>query len=182
MDHDLSEIGQSVENRRLGDRIRSIASQLRQETDVQIKATSRILGAAAQMAQNQDRLIDEVVDMVQEDLNRQAASFQPEAYTVSQLKQQFKAFKDAKAHFGIKASSWDVLVVKLNEQPRGQSQRQSLHTNSPTSQAPETQPLESQPSESLIQRLETIEREVKTMRKDLDQVLDLLTQIAEKLL
>ncbi|MEH2239049.1 hypothetical protein [Nostoc sp.] len=99
---------------RLGDQIRSIADRLKQETDVQIKATSRILGAAAQIAENHDRLISEVVDMVESDLNVEKQVSQKHIYTVDILKQQFKTLRDAKAHFNLKVSSWESLVNKLN--------------------------------------------------------------------
>ncbi|MCC5642679.1 hypothetical protein LC607_06890 [Nostoc sp. CHAB 5824] len=99
---------------RLGDQIRSIADRLKQETDVQIKATSKILGAAAQIAENHDRLISEVVDMVESDLNLENQVSQKHIYTVDVLKQQFKTLRDAKAHFNLKVSSWESLVNKLN--------------------------------------------------------------------
>ncbi|PLZ95451.1 hypothetical protein CI594_14765, partial [Fischerella thermalis CCMEE 5196] len=60
---------------KLGDQIRNIANRLKQETEVQIKATSRILGAAAQISENHERLINEVVDMVEEDLNQQTQMY-----------------------------------------------------------------------------------------------------------
>lgn len=99
---------------RLGDQIRSIADRLKQETDVQIQATSRILGAAAQIAENHDRLINEVVDMVESDLNAEKQVNQKHIYTVDILKQQFKTLRDAKAHFNLKVTSWESLANKLN--------------------------------------------------------------------
>ncbi|MBD2473247.1 hypothetical protein [Nostoc sp. FACHB-145] len=99
---------------KLGDQIRSIADRLKQETEVQIKATSRILGAAAQISENHDRLINEVVEMVEEDLNNEADTSQRQTYTVEALKKQYKTLKDAKAHFNLKANSWDALVNQLN--------------------------------------------------------------------
>ncbi|MEH2277294.1 MAG: hypothetical protein V7K40_21530 [Nostoc sp.] len=99
---------------RLGDQIRSIADRLKQETDVQIKTTSRILGAAAQIAENHDRLISEVVDMVELDLNVEKQVSQKHIYTIDIIKQQFKTLRDAKAHFNLKVSSWESLVNKLN--------------------------------------------------------------------
>ncbi|MBD2471719.1 hypothetical protein [Nostoc sp. FACHB-145] len=99
---------------KLGDQIRSIADRLKQETEVQIKATSRILGAAAQISENHDRLINEVVEMVEEDLNGQADVYQRYRYTVEALKKQYKTLKDAKSHFNLKANSWDALVNQLN--------------------------------------------------------------------
>lgn len=148
----------------LGDRIRGIANQLRQESEVQIKATSRILGAAAQIAQNHDQLIDEVVEMVEEDLVQQGEPQSSEPYTVEQLQQQFKTLKAAKAHFNLKASSWAALSSRLNEQ-------------TPNSVSPA-----SQPQDSSTQRLDAIEREIQAMRGDINQVMNLLSLIAEKLL
>lgn len=99
---------------KLGDQIRNIADRLKQETDVQIQATSRILGAAAQIAENHDRLINEVVDMVESDLNAEKHVSNKHTYTVDILKQQFKTLRDAKAHFNLKVSSWESLANKLN--------------------------------------------------------------------
>ncbi|MGF2036950.1 MAG: hypothetical protein RMZ43_016815 [Nostoc sp. CmiVER01] len=99
---------------RLGDQIRSIADRLKQETDIQIKVTSKILGAAAQIAENHDRLITEVVDMVESDLNLESQVSQKHIYTIDILKQQFKTLRNAKAHFNLKVSSWESLVNKLN--------------------------------------------------------------------
>jgi hypothetical protein len=64
---------------RLGDRIRAIANDLRDENDEQKKIAARILGAAAQMAQNYDNLVGEVVDMVGEDLGEDIRSLNPDA-------------------------------------------------------------------------------------------------------
>jgi hypothetical protein len=99
---------------RLGDQIRSIADRLKQETDIQIKATSKILGTAAQIAENHDRLITEVVDMVESDLNVEKQVSQKHIYTVDVLKQQFKTLREAKSHFNLKVASWESLVNKLN--------------------------------------------------------------------
>lgn len=152
----------------LGDRIRRVADQLRQESDVQIKATSRILSAAAKIAENHDHLIDEVVEMIEEDLDQQAQALQPEPRTVEQLKKQFYKFSDAKAHFGIKATSWAALVSKLNEQPT-------------PSQPTIPQPSSNRSQDSVLQRLDTIECEIRTLRDDIDRVLKLLDLIVEKL-
>jgi hypothetical protein len=107
-------IKRSQGKQKLGDQVRTIADRLKQETEVQIKATARILGAAAQISENHDRLIDEVVDMVEEDLNLKQSVFPKHIYTVDILKQQYKTLRDAKAHFNLKASSWETLVNKLN--------------------------------------------------------------------
>ncbi|QLE56314.1 hypothetical protein [Nostoc sp. TCL26-01] len=100
---------------KLGQQIRNIADKLKQETEIQIKATSRILGAAAQISENHDRLIDEVVEMVEEDLNQPSQTYQNDIYTVEILKQKFKTLSEAKNHFKIKATSWQSLVNKLND-------------------------------------------------------------------
>ncbi|MBD6616911.1 hypothetical protein FNW02_13995 [Komarekiella sp. 'clone 1'] len=100
---------------KLGEQIRNIADRLKQETEVQIKATSRILGAAAQISENHDRLINEVVDMVEEDLNKQTQTYSKDIYTVDILKQQFKTLREAKDYFKLKATSWESLAKKLND-------------------------------------------------------------------
>lgn len=99
---------------KLGDQIRNIADRLKHESQVQIQATSRILGAAAQISENHERLINEVVDMVEEDLNNKANMSQRQSYTVEILKQKYKTLRDAKAHFNLKANSWEALVNQLN--------------------------------------------------------------------
>ncbi|ABA22386.1 conserved hypothetical protein [Trichormus variabilis ATCC 29413] len=100
----------------LGNQIRSIADRLKQETEVQIKATSRILDAAAQISQNHERLINEVVEMVEEDLEQESQIFPRQIYKVDILKQQFKTLREAKSHFNLKVNSWEALANKLNEQ------------------------------------------------------------------
>lgn len=164
MSDDLTSSIQPAQKLTLGDRIRGIANQLRQENDVQIKATARILGAAAQIAQNHDRLIDEVTEMVEEDLNWQEQVHACEPYTVAQLQRQYPTLKAAKAHFGIKASSWVALVSKLNQQP--------MNSGSPVTQ----------PQDALLPRLEVIELELQAMRNDMNQILNLLSLMAEKIL
>lgn len=143
---------------KLGDHVRSIADQLKHESEVQIKATSRILGAAAQIAENHDRLINEVVDLVEEDLDQQTQAQQANIYTVNLLKQQFKTLREAKAHFGLKASSWAELTNKLNTLSAS-----GLRTNI-----------------SIPERFTAIESELKIMRGDLDQILSLLKQLLER--
>jgi len=160
MSDDLDSIHPIPVTSALGDRIRNLTSQLRQERDVQIKATSRILGAAAQMAVNHDRLINQVVEMVEEDLDQQSQLQPSEPYTVERLKQQFKSLKDAKTHFNLKANSWDALAAKLNE--------------APTSPAPSTQ-------DTVSQRLDAIEQELQLLRGDMNQALKLLTLLVEKI-
>ena len=144
----------------LGDRIRGIADQLRQETHIQIKATSRILGAAAQISENHDRLINEVSDMVQGDLDQASALMSMEPITTEQLKQRFKTLAQAKAYFNVKAGSWMALTEKVN--------------------AKTEQPLPSLEKSSVSQRLEAIDIDLKTLRTDLNQVMKMLAVIAEK--
>ena len=143
-----------------GDRIRGIADQLKQETHIQIKATSRILGAAAQISENHDRLIDEVSDMVQEDLDQASALVSMKPITTGQLKQQFKTLVQAKTYFDVKASSWVALTEKVNSKTE--------------------QPLPSLEKSSVSQRLEAIDIDLKTLRTDLNQVMSMLAVIAEK--
>ncbi|HAN46516.1 MAG TPA: hypothetical protein DCQ32_08195 [Cyanobacteria bacterium UBA8156] len=88
----------------MGDRLREVADRLTAEREVQIKATARILGAAAQIAQNHDRLISEVSEMVQGDLA---------AWDVDRLKREFGTLKAACAHFGKTARRWQDLVAQL---------------------------------------------------------------------
>ncbi len=138
-----------------GDNIRQIADQLKQETNLQIKATSHILGAAAQISKNHDRLIREVVDMVEEDLVQQISVYQTKTYTIDILKQQFKALGEAKAHFGLKANSWATLVNKLNSP--------LIHTDLSKN--------------ALSKRINAIESEIKIVRAEVSQILFLLKQL-----
>lgn len=144
----------------LGDRIRDIADQLKQETYVQIKATSRILGAAAQISENHDRLIEEVSDMVQEDLDQAPDLVSTEPVVVEQLKQRFKTLAQAKVHFDIKANSWLALTEKINER--------------------EKTPPPNLEKSCMSQQLESIDIDLKALRTDLNQVMNVLTMIAEK--
>ena len=158
--NDSKAMSKAAVQKTLGDRIRGIADQLKQETDLQIKATSRILGAAAQISQNHDRLIDEVVEIVEEDLEQQTQMQAVELITVEQLKRQFKTLSKAKAHFGVKANSWAALAEKLNEQ----TIVSRLNSN----------------GTSASQRLETIEGELRALRNDLGQVLTMLEMILKR--
>ncbi len=155
----------------LGDRIRTIADQLNQESAVQINATSRILGAAAKLSENHDRLLDEVVEMVEADLDQQAQMLPVElhnkSYTAEQLKQHFKTLNSAKAHFNLKASGWAALADKLN--------------NRASDSAPPTVNNAHDAKDSIPYRLEAIEHEVRSMRIDLAQALKLLDILLKKL-
>ncbi|MBD3886416.1 hypothetical protein IFO70_32540 [Phormidium tenue FACHB-886] len=165
MSHDPAPITPASCQGTLGDRIRNIADQLKQESSVQIKATSRILGAAAKLSENHDRLIDEVVDMVEADLDQQAqAQAAAEPHTVEQLKQQFRSLSSAKTHFGVKVASWAALARKLNDQTDGFKQSRT-----------------DEPKDSVPSRLDAIEQEIKSMRTDMEQVLKLLDIILKKL-
>jgi hypothetical protein len=142
----------------LGEHVRKIADQLKQETELQIKATSRILGTAAQIAENHDRLIDEVVDMVEDDLEQQTKASQTNLYTVEALKQQFKTLNKAKSHFGLKANSWAALAKKLNDS------------------SVQTSPLSDHTKPSVLERLDAIEGEISIIRAETSQILSLLKQ------
>lgn len=142
----------------LGEQVRKIADQLKAETDLQVKVTSRILGAAAQIANNHDQLIGEVVEMVEEDLEyRNEVSRQP--YTVALLKQQFKTLGEAKSHFGVKATSWAILAEKLN------------HGLISPPKPPESD------LTTFSRRLDTIDQELRALRTDTQQILVLLQQL-----
>ncbi|PZO44402.1 MAG: hypothetical protein DCF21_13395 [Leptolyngbya sp.] len=150
----------------LGDRLRGIAEELRQETDTQIKATSRILGAAAQMAQNHDQLIGDVVEMVEEDLDRRDQGESLTTYTVPDLKQEFKTLKAAKAHFGVKANSWDSLATKLNEANRIPISSETWIPNNTHSQ--------------VLERLDAIELKIISLQGSMEQVLELLQEMVKQ--
>lgn len=166
MGNDSASIISASQPATLGDRLRSIAAELRQETDTQIKATSRMLGAAAQIAQNHDQLIGEVVEMVEEDLSRRDQSEAPTTYQVLGLKQEFKTLKAAKAHFGIKANSWDALATKLNE-TNGifASNETGIPNNTPS---------------QVLERLDAIELKIISLQGSIEQVLELLQEMAKQ--
>lgn len=159
MGQDIVSIVPDSRPKTLGDRLRGIAQELRQETDTQIKATSRILGAAAMIAQNHDQLIGEVVEMVEEDLERGQVVV---TYNVAVLKQQFKTLKAAKDHFGIKANGWDALVAKLNE---GSSYTADILDPS---------------QDQVSRRLGEVEAAIKSLQVSMDQVLGLLQQMVDR--
>jgi Na+-transporting NADH:ubiquinone oxidoreductase subunit NqrA len=143
----------------LGDKIRKIVGQLREETDIQVKLTSRILGAAAQIAENHDRLIDEVVDMVEEDLEQKNDGYPPNTYTVENLKQRFKTLEAAKSFFGLKSRSWAALVKEINDS--------SIQNQLPAEQV----------RTSIPERLDIIEKDIKAIHRDVGQILVLLQQL-----
>ncbi|MDB9528922.1 hypothetical protein PN498_23215 [Oscillatoria sp. CS-180] len=153
----------------LGDRIRQLTQKLRQESEIQAHATARVLGAAAAIAQNQDALIDEVVDMVEDDLETQAAIADAQSYTVEALKQQFEDFATAKAHFNLKARSWAALVNKLNQQAAA-----------PSGSTPATPAQAKSTQQDVVQKLEAIDAKVDGLRADMNQVVQLLTLLVEK--
>jgi len=86
MSQELVPISSTQHTRTLGERVRKIADKLREETDLQIKVTSRILGAAAKISENHEHLIDEVVDMVEDDLAQNTDIYKTDMYTVETLK------------------------------------------------------------------------------------------------
>jgi hypothetical protein len=141
----------------LGDRIRNLTQRLRQEDEIQKKATAKILGAAAQMAQNYDRLVDEVVAVVETDL---ATHPQPPSFNIEKLKQQFKTLKAATDHYQVKANSWQKLVEKLNNGTTVAAQTAS----------------ESPPPNS---RLDALTLEVRQLRQDMDFVLSAIAQLTQ---
>ncbi|MBD2232994.1 hypothetical protein [Phormidium tenue] len=166
MSNDSASIIPASQPATLGDRLRNIAETLRQETDTQIKATSRILGAAAQIAQNHDQLIGEVVEMVEEDLSRRNQSEASTTYKVSDLRQEFKTLKAAKAHFDIKANSWDSLAEKLNETNEIPGSSGDWIPNLDHSQ--------------VLERLDRIDREIVSLQGSMERVLGLLQQMVKQ--
>jgi hypothetical protein len=158
MSQDLASTVDTKRKRTLGEQVRKIADQLQQDTDLQIKATSRILGAAAQISENHDRLIREVVDMVEEDLDKTRV-YQTNTFTVDILKQQFRTLGEAKSHFGLTANSWATLANKLN----------SSSAQDPISIV--------RAKTSVSKRLDAIEGELRNMRTEISQILFLLKQL-----
>jgi hypothetical protein len=139
----------------LGDEIRKVADQLQKEKNLQIKSTSQILGTAAQISENHDRLIDEVFQMAKEDLIQQS---QADTYSIEILKKKFSTLGEAKAHFKLKANSWKNLAKKLDFL----SSYSTLATDNADS--------------LILKRLNLIEGEIKTMHVEIRQILALLTQ------
>ncbi len=60
-------------------------------------------------------MTNEVVEMVEEDLEKQTQTYQKDIYTVEIIKQQFKTLREAKKHLKLKATSWESLVNKVND-------------------------------------------------------------------
>lgn len=143
----------------IGNKVRQLAEKIERETQIQIKATSRILGAAAQMSENHDRLINEVVDMVKEDLEEETQSTQTTFYTVDSLKQKYKTLNQAKAHFGIKANSWASFTDKLNQRHHSKKNQNNLYKS------------------LVLERFDLLEKEIKKIKVDMNRILSLLNQI-----
>lgn len=143
----------------LGEKLRKIADQLKEESDLQIRVTSRILGASAQIAENQDRLIDEVADMIEEDLHLKNNEHLINTYTVESLKKQFRTLVEATSHFGLKTNKWADLVSKLNNSSE-QNETSAKHIKTSTPD-----------------RLETIENEIRILRTQTSQILVLLQRL-----
>ncbi len=137
----------------LGDRLREVADRLTAEQEIQIKATARILGAAAQMAQNHDRLIAEVSEMVQGDLA---------AGEVERLKREFGTLKAACAHFGKTARRWQDLAAQL-------SPSRALPPGEPLDGAAQVQRLQAQVQE-LEKRVATLQRTVEQLQALVDRL------------
>jgi len=137
----------------VGEQIRQIADRLKQETSVQVHATAKILGAAAQISTHHDRLIDEVVEMVEEDLKIK----QKPLFSVEILKQQFKTFHEAKFFYKLKARSWIDLANQLN-----------------CSDTPGPRSVNNAKEDAITQRLSAIEEELKRIQLQLRQIFSLL--------
>jgi hypothetical protein len=139
----------------VGDEIRKIANRLQEEQISQIKATSQILGAAAQISKNHDQLIDEVVQVIEEDLIQ---SSRKDVWTIEILKKKFRTLREAKLYFGLKARSWENLVQSLNTMPNNSN----FFGNSINA--------------SIIKRLDLMEEEIQTIHAEIRQILSLLAQ------
>lgn len=147
---------------KFGDRVRKIADHLKYESEIQVKATSHILSAAAKIAENHDHLIYEVVEMIEEDINQQNQKYSQHLYTVELLKHEFKTLRKAKAHFNLKANSWIELVKKLNATPSfNQLSTESFQA-------------------LVIERFDAFESEFKIMRAEINQILSLLKQLVSE--
>ncbi|MCG9893390.1 MAG: hypothetical protein MH252_20245 [Thermosynechococcaceae cyanobacterium MS004] len=156
MNGDLLPFIDNSNNKTIGNQIRKIADQIREETALQIKVTSRILGAAAKISENNDRLIDEVVEMVEEDLVEKENQVFNKSCSVEDLKKRYKTLKEAKLQLGIKANGWVALVSKLN----GTTYQNLTSTNLPVS--------------LILNRLDTLEAEISALRLEVSQLCSLL--------
>lgn len=63
------ELATTTTKKKAGDSIRAIAAQLRAEREIQIQATARLLSAASRLAILNDRIVDEVSETLQSDLD-----------------------------------------------------------------------------------------------------------------
>jgi hypothetical protein len=134
----------------VGDEIRKVANRLQEEQILQIKATSQILGAAAQISKNHDQLIDEVVQVIEEDLIQ---SSQKETCTIEILKKKFRTLREAKLYFGLKARSWENLAQAINDMP---SYSALLGDNF---------------NVSILKRLDLIEEEIQAIHAEIRKIL-----------
>lgn len=139
----------------VGNEIRKIANRLQEEQILQIKATSQILGAAAQISKNHDQLIDEVVQVIEENLIQ---SSRKDVCTIEIIKKKFRTLREAKLYFGLKARSWENLVQSLNTMPNNSN----FFGNSINA--------------SIIKRLDLMEEEIQIIHAEIRQILSLLTQ------
>lgn len=103
-------------SKRFSDKVRQVADELKVEDELQKRITARILGAAAQISNNHEHLIDEVAEVSRDDIDRIEALQSSPVHSVRQLKLKFKTLSQAKAHFGVTARSWKSLVEKLNSE------------------------------------------------------------------
>lgn len=59
----------TVKPSRAGDKIRALAAEMRAQSEADKKALARLVGAAAQIAQNCDRIIDEAARAAEDALD-----------------------------------------------------------------------------------------------------------------
>ncbi|MCU0552665.1 MAG: hypothetical protein MUC48_25325 [Leptolyngbya sp. Prado105] len=177
-----------------GDRIRKIADQLKQETSLQIKATSRILAAAAQISENHDRLIEEVVEMVEEDLDQESQADRSSGKqdssalivkSESSLNPSSLESLGGKSHS--KAKEQEKITVESLKQQFKKLEQAKAHfgvkANSWALLADKlNQKVLPKSDESVVlQRLDKLEAELEALRTDVNQSLNFLAQILKKL-
>ena len=157
----LSHHNQLPQKKSIAKAVREIADNLKNETNIQVKATSKILSNAAKIAVNQDQLIDEIVDVVIEDLDTVQQTKESRLYIIGLLKKKYGTFHNAKSHLGVKARSWSALINKLNNQ--------SIIENRNNNET----------KLSLNERLSSIETEIENINYRVDQLFVLLKQISQ---
>ena len=158
--------------KRFSDSIRQTIDDLQAEDQLQTRITSRILGAAAQISDNHERLIEQVAEVARDDLEKMEA-LSAQRHTPEGLKQEFQTLNCAKAHFEIKARSWSALAKKLNGT---NDARQS-----PAQHSAKAEGKRAERETELSERLARLEEKLEKMQADLSLVLQLLSTLIHPL-